>query len=253
MSSNNTRSSIAKRIKALRKERKYSQVYVAQDLSITQAAYSRIENSMNGILAEHVIKLSDIFEVTTDFILKGNSKLTEVSYETGFVPLITAKAHAGFVENFKKRINFDDRDWFKIPGFNPTQDYRLFEVEGESMVPTILPGDILICQVLQDLNRALNGTLLLLITKDAVLAKRLEKIDHDKIVVLNDNANFPEQKVDIKISDIQEVLVIRGKISSSLVPGHQLLSFGKFEEMEESLEMLKKEMFSLRKQVLNKK
>ncbi|NJY62872.1 helix-turn-helix domain-containing protein [Salinimicrobium sp. CDJ15-81-2] len=244
-----TRDSIAFRIKQLRKEKKFSQTYVARDLSITQAAYSRIENAANGIVAEHLIKLSDIFEVTTDYILKGNKNLIEVSFKTGFLPLITCKAHAGFVENFKGGINFDDKDWFKIPGFNPTKDQRLFEVEGNSMLPTIFPGDVLISQVQQDISKLLSGSLILLITHSEILAKRFEKLQKDTIYVSNDNIDFPQQQLEFHISEIQEVLIIRGKISSALIPGHQVISNNKIIELEENMELLKKEMFSLHKTV----
>lgn len=247
MTTEQTRDSIALRIKQLRKEKKFSQTSIAQNLSITQAAYSRIENATNGIVAEHIIKLSNIFEVTTDYILKGNIKLIEVSFESGFLPLVTSKAHAGFVKNYKERVNFDDKDWFKIPGFNPTKDQRLFEVEGQSMVPTIFPGDVLICQVQPNLNKLLNGSLILVITRTQIFAKRFEKLNKDSIKVSNDNNDFPEQELEIKISEIQEVLVIRGKISSALIPGHQVISSNKINELEENMELLKKEMFSLNK------
>ena len=242
-----TRSSIALRIKQLRKEKKFSQTSVAQNLSITQAAYSRIENAANGIVAEHIIKLSGIFEVTTDYILKGNTKLVEISFKSGFLPLITSKAQAGFVDNYRARINFDDKDWFKIPGFNPTKDQRLFEVEGNSMVPTIFPGDVLICQVQPTFSRLLSGSLILLITHSEILAKRFEKLEQDTIFVSTDNIDFPGQRFTLKISEIQEILVVHGKISSALIPGHQVISNNKMNELEENMELLKKEMFSLHK------
>ena len=97
-----SRRAICERIRKLRKSRKFSQAYVAQGLGISQAAYSFIESSQNGMVAEHIIKLSRLFDVTTDFILKGDKMLIRMSRENGFIPL---------------------------------QDQKLFEVEGESMVP----------------------------------------------------------------------------------------------------------------------
>jgi transcriptional regulator with XRE-family HTH domain len=62
---------IGSRLKELRKKYKFSQQYVAEQLFISQAAYSLIENSQNGIVAEHIVGLSNLYEVTTDYILKG--------------------------------------------------------------------------------------------------------------------------------------------------------------------------------------
>lgn len=72
------RMAIGTRLKELRKKNKFSQQFVAENLFISQAAYSLIENSQNGIVSDHVIGLSKLYEVTTDFILKGDKMLIRV-------------------------------------------------------------------------------------------------------------------------------------------------------------------------------
>src|SRR5690554_248833 len=104
----NHRFAIGKRLKELRKKNKFSQSFVAQNLFISQAAYSLIENSQNGIVADHVIGLSKLYEVTTDFILKGDRMLVRVSPSEGFVPYIKAKAHAGYIKNLPDNLEEAD-------------------------------------------------------------------------------------------------------------------------------------------------
>ncbi|WP_373059197.1 helix-turn-helix domain-containing protein [Zunongwangia sp. H14] len=77
---------ISTRIKELRKKNGFSQNYVAKRLFISQAAYSLIENSQNGIGAEHILKLSKLYMVTTDYLLKGDKQLIKMSSENGFIP-----------------------------------------------------------------------------------------------------------------------------------------------------------------------
>ena len=72
------REKIGERIKALRKKNNFSQNYVAEFLSISQAAYSLIENAQNGIISEHLVVLSDLYKVTTDYILKGDNPLINI-------------------------------------------------------------------------------------------------------------------------------------------------------------------------------
>ena len=141
------RVAIGSRLKELRKKYKFSQQFVAEKLFISQAAYSLIENSQNGIVSEHVIGLSNLYEVTTDFILKGDDMLIRISPSEGFVPYIKTKVHAGFVKNSPGDLNTVDVEWYRIPRYNPSVGHRLFEVEGSSMSPTVYPGDIIICQV----------------------------------------------------------------------------------------------------------
>lgn len=243
------RKAIGERIKELRKAQNFSQVKVASDLSITQAAYSRIENSSNGIVVEHIIRLSGLYEVTTDYILKGNNRLIEMSTKNGFMPYVPTKAHAGFVKNYRERINYEDQDWFRIPGFNPTLDQILFEVEGNSMVPTVLDKEILICQVQPRLKNVLNGTLAIVVTDSEVLVKRVHKVEDKFIVLQNDNPAEIEKEKKLDISKIEEMFIVVGKITGALVPHHQVVSRSKMESLEESVEMLKKEMFILNKKI----
>lgn len=49
----------------------------------------------------------------------------------GFIPLIRAQAHAGFIENFDEKNSFEVSNWYRIPGFNPEIEQNLFEVTGE--------------------------------------------------------------------------------------------------------------------------
>lgn len=244
------RNEISKRIKQLRKQRKFSQSFVAKNLHISQAAYSLIENSQNRILVEHIISLSKIYEVTTDYLLKGDDSLIKLSQENGFVPFIKIHAHAGYIKNTDKKISTEDHEWYRIPGFNPSLGQKLFEVDGESMVPTILPGDILICQEQQNIDNVIDGSLIVLVTTERLLVKRVRIEDNPHLFLLeNDNPALEHEKERIPKTRIKELLMVRGKISSSLVPHHQLASKGKITAMEETIEILKKELYSVNKKI----
>lgn len=236
---------LGNRLKQLRKTKQFSQQFVAQNLFITQAAYSLIENSQNGIIAEHVVGLSDLYDVTTDYILKGENHLIRISPENGFVPYVKIKAHAGYVKNLSKEITPEDYEWYRIPGFNATLEHRLFEAEGESMIPTIFPGDIVITQKQNNWDQILDGSLVLIGTKDSLLIKRFRNSDEPDIFIFeNDN---PESSSEISIprEEIKEIMMVRGKISNVLIPHHHDGANGKIKTMEESIEFLKKELLSI--------
>lgn len=243
---------LGNRLKHLRKTKQFSQQYVAENLFITQAAYSLIENSQNGIIAEHVVGLSDLYEVTTDYILKGDNHLIRISPSNGFVPYVKIKAHAGYVKNLSKKISPDDYEWYRIPGFNATVEHRLFESEGESMIPTIFPGDVLIAQNQNNWDQILDGSLVLIVTRDSLLIKRLRTSeDRDLFVFENDNIESLE-KLSFPKDEIKEIMMVRGKISNVLVPHHHNGENGKIKTMEESIEFLKKELHSITKKLNSK-
>lgn len=245
----NKKAAIGTRLKELRKKNKFSQQYVAEKLFISQAAYSLIENSQNGIVSEHVIGLSNLYEVTTDFILKGDNMLIRVSPSEGFIPYYKTKAHAGFVKNFSGDLNQIDVDYYRIPQYNPSVDHRLFEVEGASMQPTVYSGDILICQVNQNLDLILDGSLVLLVTKDSILLKRMHTTGNSgRFKFVNDNPQ-DQEVLEFGKDDILEIMMVRGKISNVFATNQLGDSHGKMQGMEDAIEFLKKELKALNKKL----
>ena len=57
------------RLKELREENDYSQKALAELLQIKQNTYSQYENAVREIPLEYLIKLSQIYSVSTDYIL----------------------------------------------------------------------------------------------------------------------------------------------------------------------------------------
>ncbi|WP_373059195.1 helix-turn-helix transcriptional regulator [Zunongwangia sp. H14] len=164
-------------------------------------------------------------------------------------PLIKVSAHAGFIRDYHLEDLDSNYDWFRIPGFNPTLNQRLFEVEGNSMAPTILDGDLVICQTQKKIENVLDGTVVLVVTKEAILIKRF-RAGHDPGYLLLENDNEKEQS-QLKISrkDVLEIMSVRGKVTGVLVPHHEIASKGKISALEEALELLKKEVFKLNKKI----
>ena len=62
---------IGERIKILRKEKNWNQTELGEKIGLGDKAVSSIEKGRNAPSAELIIKLSEIFEVSTDYLLKG--------------------------------------------------------------------------------------------------------------------------------------------------------------------------------------
>lgn len=58
-----------RRLKDLREDNDLKQIDVAEYLGIQQTVYSRYERGFQTIPVEHLIKLADLYKVTTDYIL----------------------------------------------------------------------------------------------------------------------------------------------------------------------------------------
>ena len=69
---------VLERLRILRKEMKMSQSDVAEFLGIAQTVYSRYERGQNTIPLELLLKLCDLYAVSSDYILgRSNTKLSE--------------------------------------------------------------------------------------------------------------------------------------------------------------------------------
>jgi transcriptional regulator with XRE-family HTH domain len=68
---------ISLRLKQLRKERELNQDQVAKMLEITRAAYGKIETGVNEVTVRHVLKLSDYYDVSLDWLLTGKEAKEE--------------------------------------------------------------------------------------------------------------------------------------------------------------------------------
>ncbi|EEP6565901.1 helix-turn-helix transcriptional regulator, partial [Listeria monocytogenes] len=67
------------RLKQLRKNNNKTQEDISKILGISRGAYSHIENGRNEPDMETIVKLADIFEVSTDYLLgKSNNGLVDI-------------------------------------------------------------------------------------------------------------------------------------------------------------------------------
>ncbi len=58
-------------LRAIRKAKGYSQLKVAMDLSISREALSYYENGLRSPDIAMLLKLSDYFDVSVDYLIKG--------------------------------------------------------------------------------------------------------------------------------------------------------------------------------------
>ncbi|HEA30523.1 MAG TPA: LexA family transcriptional regulator [Leeuwenhoekiella sp.] len=232
--------SISKQLKALREAAGLSQKKIALELKITQGAYSLIENGQNSITTEHLLTLSKLYSVPTDRILKSSQNAVTMSPKNGFVPLINVGARAGFIENRKDEEWLGTLEMYRIPGYDSQKNQKLFEVEGDSMMPTLTHGDILIAKHLDDLTEVVDGSITVVITPKAVITKRIKKdLNNNSVILISDNANYENMTYSLK--NVSEILIVQGKITSSL----NMINFANdttAKKLEHSVELMQRDI-----------
>lgn len=250
-----------KRITMLRELLQLSQVKFAQKIRISQGALSQIESGKSQISLDTLRNLSNELNVNCNWVVNGvgdifyddKSKSQEFtaqkvlvnvkSNNLSAIPLVQEEAHAGYIEGFEDPEYIKTLKVYQIPGFE-NGSYRLFEIEGESMIPTVYPREIVICEHIDNKDAVENGTLCVVITKDGIVAKRVYYYENDKklLILKSDNSRFKTYSLESK--KILELWKIKGKITSVFIESG-LVDAKRMEKLENDLEMLKNEVRKL--------
>ena len=133
------------------------------------------------------------------------------------VPLVGIKAQAGYVKGYEQVDYMDTLEKYSLPpGVNPTGAvWSYFEVDGESMEPTLFAGDVILASMLphEDWHDIKNYCIYILLTAEQLLVKRVYRLNDKEWVLISDNEDVAPQ-VRVKTADIKQVWTFRRHIRS---------------------------------------
>ena len=130
-----------------------------------------------------------------------------------FVPV---KARAGYLHGYGDKQFVETLPAFNMPGLN-NGTFRMFEVEGVSMAPNILPGDMVIGEWVESPADIRDNQVYIVVHEGGVAVKRVfNRIkDKGKLFLKSDTvAHQPEYPVlEVDPADIKELWFAKLKIS----------------------------------------
>jgi transcriptional regulator with XRE-family HTH domain len=92
--------SIKNNIRSIRKERKYTQEEVADMLGISLTAYRDLEKGSTSIVNGHIIKIADLFNISTEELVLGY----QPQPEAGIIMEDVRHEYGNKIGNLEKRI-----------------------------------------------------------------------------------------------------------------------------------------------------
>lgn len=210
---------LGQNIKYLRNKHKLSQQELADRLSVPRSSLSDYERGQTQVGLDSLLKLSDIFDISIDDMLKTNLshrdleiirnrdlRVLAISVDAdnnSNIELVETKAEAGYLDSFADPEYIRDLPKIAFPNI-PQGTYRGFEIRGDSMLP-MESGSIVICSYIENLTDIKNGKTYIIISKtDGVVYKRVKnEKDIGSLTLISDNDTYlPYQ---IKYQDIAEV------------------------------------------------
>lgn len=197
-------SSFALNIKELRLEKKLSRAELATYLGVTESAIYGYEQGRSTPNISVAIALANLFSVSLDnlFGRKLDSlnlndipvvnagdvivKSKEKSTDTAPMLYLQQVANAGTAS----ATDFTKGTPFLLPG-NKKEGLVMLDVKGDSMLPTIVDGDRVICeQITYPLSMAYQGITVVVGRDGSVLIKMLT-LDKDSYILTSLNSMYP--------------------------------------------------------------
>jgi len=210
---------IGHNIKYLRNKHKLSQQELSEKLNVPRSSLSDYERGHTQVSIDILIRLSDIFDVRIDDLLRSNLshqdleiirnrelRVLAISYDAdnnSNIELVETKAEAGYLESFADPEYIRDLPKIAFPNI-PQGTYRGFEIHGDSMLP-MESGSIVICAYVESLKDIKAGKTYVIISKtDGVVYKRVKNdAKTGQLMLFSDNESYlPYQ---INYSNIAEV------------------------------------------------
>ncbi|MGB5430321.1 XRE family transcriptional regulator [Eudoraea sp.] len=238
-------------------------IEIRRDLGYTQAEFANllgipnttadIERGRTKLSGKVVVEMLKQFNVNPLWLF-GDSNNQHLNYSgTSVIPkvvtvdssdndnmvLVNAKAAAGYPQNIQ------DTSWYKqLPAFDlPLPEfrnatYRGFQVEGDSMLPNLQPGEWVLAKAVEGLDDISGNKIYVIVLHDAVLVKKIEKLPgNSKMLLISLNEIYPPYEIESE--QIQELWQVSSKITFGV---DATTEKGLLRQLQESMEELKNQL-----------
>ncbi|GGG45891.1 hypothetical protein GCM10011414_14380 [Croceivirga lutea] len=238
-------------------------VEIRRDLELTQADFAEkigvssttadIERGRTKLSGKVVAELLRQFKINPLWLFGESEEKYLDTNKTSVIPkvvtvdsqdndnmvLVNAKAAAGYPQNIA------DTSWYQqLPAFDlPIPEfrnatYRGFQVEGDSMLPNLYPGDWVMARAIEHIDYVSPNKMYVVVLQDSVMVKKIEKRPNsNNITLISTNESYPAY--DIKPFQIQEIWEVSSKLTFDLNPTS---NHGLLKQLQESMEELKKQL-----------
>jgi phage repressor protein C with HTH and peptisase S24 domain len=246
-----------KRFIDIRRELGHTQAEFAQLLGLTSTT-ADIERGRTKLSGKVVAELLRQFKINPLWLFGESEQQYLETSRTSVIPkvvtvdsadrenmvLVNAKAAAGYPQNIQ------DTSWYKqLPAFDlPIPEfrnatYRGFQVEGDSMLPNLHPGEWVLARAIEHIDHVSANKMYVVVLQDAIMVKKIEKRPNsNNITLVSLNETYPPY--DIKPFQIQEIWEVSSKITFNV---DATTDRGLLKQLQESMQDLKNQLKHVKK------
>ncbi len=217
---------------------KFNLIKGKSDLAKKLGTYNHVVNSIlkgqRNITVDQLYKMFEIYSVNANYIF-GNS---EDMFFDGQGPhnelptrsmrerqrggrenitLVQERAMAGYAVEHQNRDFLNGLQKFSIPSMDGS--LVAFEISGDSMLPTITNGDVVICEALER-GEPIRDNQVYVVVTDVVVAKRIQQVKDGSAVrhlrLISDNGAV-YKPYDIDLEEVQQILKVKCRLTSHAI------------------------------------
>lgn len=255
-----------KNIKHLRKRKGFTQSDLAERIGLKRAQIGSYEEYRAEPKIETIQKIAYLFGLTLDQLINqdlsksNDSPQVDVEGKTlrilpividqsdqEQISIVPVSARAGYTHGYADPEYVKDLPKFNLPlpELYPDRSYRLFQIEGDSMLP-IPDGSYVICEYVEDWRDIKDGQSHILVTKSqGIVYKRVwrEKEKH-RLLLRSDNILYDPYH--LHIEELVEVWKSLAYLSFDL-PDQEDRSKSEMQQLSSLVLQLKKDVDQLKK------
>lgn len=185
------------------------------------------EKTIGKICDAHRLSAEWVKSGSGEMLVQSNAKMVGGAYVVGqkddeivMVDFIPVSASASFVESLSGDCNVELEKYPIIPMGNERKnvsDLRIFEVEGDSMYPTILSGSLILAKEIPEKDWHYAEGVVIAIYSEYIVCKRIARnclMTDNYLVLRSDNESYGEMT--IALSDLRGLYKAKRIISSEI-------------------------------------
>ena len=172
------------RIKDLRVKNGYTQDMLGNFLGVQKAAICKYENGRASLPQEMLVRLADLFSVSTDYLLgRDTSPTSSFGFNMATVPVV-GRVHAGLPILAEENVE----DHIAVPSADiQNGEFFFMEVEGDCMTDAHIVEGALVLVRLQP--RVENGQIAVVRINDEVVLRHVKWV-RNQLILYPANSNY---------------------------------------------------------------
>ena len=204
------------------------------DIAKHLGTYNHVINSIlkgeRNITVDQLNKLFSIFKVNANYLFGINDDIFLPGYEGNDISvrgmselnhsgrrnitLVPNRALAGYALEHQQDNFLEELPKFSIP--NLEGDLVAFEISGDSMMPTITNGDMVVCEPIER-GVTLRDNHVYVVVTDVVVAKRIQQSrDKNNMLLISDNSDV-YKPYPVDLDEVRQILKVKCRLTSHAI------------------------------------